>query len=90
MSSQTWWIYIIQTKQNQLYTGITTEVERRLQQHIDGKGAKFLRGRGPLSLKWQQQVGSHSDALKLEIKVKKLSKAAKLKLITGLLDWQAL
>jgi len=72
-----WFLYLIRCKGNMLYTGITTDVARRFSEHQVGKGAKFLRGKTPLELVYQQEVGSHSDALKLEIEIKKLSKRAK-------------
>jgi len=75
--SSLWFLYMIRCKGNMLYTGITTDVERRFKEHISGKGAKFLRGKAPLDLVYQKEIGSHSDALKEEIRIKKLSKAAK-------------
>lgn len=50
---------------NRLYTGISTDVQRRLAEHQSGKGARALRGRGPLQLVWQQSVGEQSLALRL-------------------------
>ena len=72
-----WFIYMIRCNSGQLYTGISTDVARRFSEHEAGKGAKFLRGKGPLLLMLQQPVGSHSEALKREAQVKKLSKMAK-------------
>ena len=72
-----WFIYLIRCKGEHLYTGITTDVQRRLTEHQSGKGAKYLRGRAPLQLVFQQKVGSRSDALKMEASIKKLPKAAK-------------
>jgi len=72
-----WCLYILRCKSGQLYTGISTDVARRLTEHEAGKGAKYLRGKTPLKLLYQQCIGSHSDALKAEIKMKKLSKQAK-------------
>jgi len=77
MTEKVWCIYMIRCKGGILYTGITTDVERRFKEHESGKGAKFLRGKTPLTLVYQQQVGNHSDALKIEIKIKKLSKIEK-------------
>lgn len=68
---------MIRCKGGQIYTGITTHVERRFAEHQSGKGAKYLRGKNPLTLVFQQPVGSHSEALKAEAATKKLSKAAK-------------
>jgi len=80
-SSKAWSLYMIRCKGGVLYTGITTDVQRRFKEHKSGKGAKFLRGKSPLTLVYQQQVGNHSDALKAEIKIKKLSKFEKEALI---------
>jgi len=72
-----WYLYLIEMASGSLYTGITTDVARRLDQHERGKGARALRGKGPLTLRYAQPVGSHSDALKLEAAIKRLSAAGK-------------
>lgn len=72
-----WSLYIVQTRFGHWYTGISTNVTRRFSEHQAGTGAKNLRGKGPLTLIFQQQVGSRSAATKLEIKVKRLTKAQK-------------
>lgn len=74
-----WHLYLIRTKNGALYTGITRDVERRFAEHVAGgkKGAKYLRGRGPLKLVFQQKIGTRSDALKTEAAIKKMSKAEK-------------
>lgn len=80
-SAKTWYLYMIRCKDNSLYTGITLDVQRRFQEHQGGnglgKGAKFLRGKGPLALVYSTSVATHSAALKLEYKIKKMSKAKK-------------
>jgi len=78
-----WFLYIIRCKDNSLYTGITTAVERRFAEHQEksGKGAKYLKGRGPLLLVYTEEVGTKSNALKRELIVKKLSKTAKEELL---------
>ncbi|WP_318153153.1 GIY-YIG nuclease family protein [Halomonas sp. LR3S48] len=68
---------MLETPQGTLYTGITTDVARRVAQHESGRGAKALRGRGPLALVHQELVGSHGDALRLEAEVKRLPAARK-------------
>lgn len=73
----TWYLYMVETRQGGLYTGITTDVVRRLAQHEAGRGAKALRGRGPLALLHHEPVGSHGEALRLEAEVKRLSAARK-------------
>lgn len=89
MSSR-WYLYLVRTAKGSLYTGITTEVERRFAEHVAGglKGAKALKGKGPLSLEFSVLVGDRSSALKLEYQVKQLTKINKEKLIkqTGFLQ----
>ncbi len=63
-----------------LYTGITTDVERRLAEHRSGKGAKYTRGRGPLELIYSEECGEKSTALKRELEIKALTREEKLKL----------
>ncbi len=78
-----WHLYLIRCHDGSLYTGITTNVARRLAEHQGNgdTGAKYLRGRGPLVLVFQRKLGSRSLALGVESKVKKLSKARKEELI---------
>ena len=78
---QTWYLYILRCKDDTLYTGITTDVEKRLEAHRSGKGAKYTRGRTPLKLVYREICGSHSQALKRELEIKKLSRQEKQKLI---------
>lgn len=73
----TWYLYILRCGDGTLYTGITTDVEKRLEAHRSGKGAKYTRGRGPLELVYREVCGDHSDALKREIVIKKLSRSKK-------------
>ena len=76
-----WNLYILRCKDGSLYTGITTDVEKRLEAHSSGKGAKYTRGRGPLELVYREECGDHSAALKREAEIKRLSREEKLKLI---------
>lgn len=75
-----WHLYILRCKDGSLYTGITTDVEKRLEAHRRGKGAKYTRGRTPLELVHREICGSHSDALKRELAVKAMTRAQKRKL----------
>ena len=74
-----WFLYLIRCRNGRLYTGITTDVERRFGEHESGKkkGSKCLRGKAPLTLVMKKKVGSRSMALKIEAKVKKLPKIKK-------------
>lgn len=76
-----WYLYILRCGDGTLYTGITTDVEKRFLQHQSGKGAKYTRGRAPLELVYREKCSSHSDALKREYAVKALKREEKLLLI---------
>ena len=79
----TWYLYILRCGDNTLYTGITTDVEKRFDAHQSGKGAKYTRGRGPLELAYREECGTHSDALKREAQIKKLTREQKQALIAS-------
>ena len=85
-----WYLYIIRTANQSLYTGITTDVERRLNQHQTNKGAKHLRGKGPLLIVYQICIGDRSTALKLEYGIKQLSKTQKERLVQDQPDLKTL
>lgn len=78
-----WFLYLIRAADNRLYTGVTTDVARRLMQHQQGKGAKALRGRGALRLAFVAEVGERSLALRLEYRVRRLTKRQKEGLVAG-------
>lgn len=74
----TWSVYLLRCGDGSLYTGIATDVLRRIAEHEAGeKGAKYLRGRGPLELVYQQEIGDRSLASKIEHRVRKLPKGLK-------------
>ena len=76
-----WYLYILRCKDDTLYTGITTDVDKRLEAHRCGKGAKYTRGRAPLELVYRECCGSYSEALKREHQIKQLSRQEKQQLI---------
>lgn len=77
-------LYIVRCANDTLYTGITTDVERRVTEHEVGtRGARYLRGRRPLTLEFQQEVGDRSRASRLEYLVKRLSREQKEAVIAG-------
>ncbi|QWT39400.1 GIY-YIG nuclease family protein [Dickeya dadantii] len=80
-SETPWFLYLLRTGSGWLYTGITTDVARRLTQHQAGKGARALRGKGPLTLVYHCVAGDRSTALKWEYRVKQLSKMQKERLV---------
>jgi predicted GIY-YIG superfamily endonuclease len=73
----TWHLYILRCRDGTLYTGITTDVDKRFAAHCAGKGAKYTRGRGPLELLYRENCGDHSAALKREAEMKKLTRQEK-------------
>jgi len=77
-------LYILRCRDGSLYTGIAVDVTRRIQQHEGGaRGAKYLRGKGPLRLEFVQPVGDRAAASRIEYQVKRLCKEAKEDLIAG-------
>lgn len=76
-----YFLYILRCGDGTLYTGITTDVERRLAVHQSGKGAKYTRGRGPLAVVYREECGDKPAALRRELEVKALSRQEKLALI---------
>jgi putative endonuclease len=76
-----WSVYIILCSDGSLYTGISTDVERRFRQHRSGKGAKFFRGRRPLHIAYRENNYSRADACRREMAIKKLQRSEKWALI---------
>lgn len=76
-----WLVYILQCGDGTLYTGITDDLPHRLEMHRAGKGAKYTRGRTPLTLVYRENALSYSDALKREYRIKQLPRTEKIKLI---------
>jgi putative endonuclease len=76
-----WFVYLIRAAGGVLYAGITTDVARRLEEHGAGRGAKYLRGRGPLTVVYRRKVGDRSLALRIERRLKGLTKAEKESLV---------
>ena len=77
---KTWKLYMLRCGDSSLYTGITTDIDRRLEEHRTGKGAKYTRGRGPLELVYSEDCGDKSTALRRELEIKALPREEKLKL----------
>jgi len=79
-----WSVYILRCADNSLYTGVTTDISRRLEQHngMVKNGAKYTRNRQPVELVYQENSVSRSEACKREFAIKCLSKSQKEHLIT--------
>jgi putative endonuclease len=78
-----WFVYIIRCKGRLLYTGITSDLERRMRQHKSGNGCRFTRCRIPVRLLYNEQLPTMSCALKREAAIKRLPRKAKLAVIRG-------
>lgn len=78
-----WYVYQLLCGDNTLYTGITDDVERRLNAHQTGKGAKYTRGRGPLELVYTEVCPDKPSALRREYQIKQLTRAQKDALRSG-------
>ena len=76
-----WLVYILRCGDGTLYTGVTDDLPHRLEMHRAGKGAKYTRGRGPLTLVYRENVETYSAALKREYRIKQLTREDKLKMI---------
>ncbi|RDY22789.1 GIY-YIG nuclease family protein [Romboutsia maritimum] len=73
--------YIIRCKDNSLYTGYTTDIKRRIEEHKKGINSKYMRAKGFKNLEIYFKTSSKSNAMKLEIYIKKLSRKQKLDII---------
>jgi putative endonuclease len=84
LSGRDYSLYIVRCGDGTLYTGIAIDVRRRLESHERGaRGAKYLRGRGPLRLEFARPVGDRAAASRAEVRVKRLGRSAKEALIAG-------
>jgi len=72
-----WHLYLIECIDGSYYTGVTTDVERRYEQHVKGEGARYTRSHKPLRLLASRAIGTRSEALKAELAVKRLPKEEK-------------
>ena len=76
-------VYILLTERNTLYCGYTDNIEKRFEQHLKGKGAKYTRANKPVKVVWQKEFLTKEDAMKEEYRIKKhLTREQKLKLIS--------
>ena len=76
-----WQLYILRCGDGTLYTGIALDAKKRFLMHQKGRGAKYTRGRGPLTLLYTETCAGHSDALKRELEVKAMTREEKEALI---------
>ena len=76
-----WFVYILQAADKTLYTGIARNVEKRLAEHLSGKGSRYLRGRSPLKLLYKETRLGRSSASRREAQIKNLTREQKLEMI---------
>jgi putative endonuclease len=81
MEDKKWFVYMLECSDSTIYTGITNNLERRIKVHNSGKGAKYVKNRLPVRLLWSIESENRSEASKLEIKIKKLTRTQKLNII---------
>lgn len=82
--SSLWHLYLLECEDGSLYTGITTDIERRYAEHLNGKGARYTRSHPPRRLLASVPIGSRAEALKEELALKAQPKAEKLATILSL------
>ena len=77
-----WYVYIIRSDDDSLYTGVTTDVPRRFDEHADGpRGARYFNGRKPVEIVYIEQGHSRSSALQREAEIKKMSRQEKIEML---------
>lgn len=79
VSGRSWFVYIVRCADHSLYTGVTTDIERRLKEHNNSRklAAAYTRSRRPVTLMYKEMVSSRSIALKREYEIKQMSSRSK-------------
>ena len=85
-SKKKWFFYVLSCRDKSLYTGVTTDVQRRLKEHNAAKGAKYTRSRLPVTVLYFKEMPDRSTAQKKESRFKKLSRDEKLKELCKMVD----
>jgi putative endonuclease len=84
MPADHWYAYLLRCKDGSLYCGITTDLDRRLREHNQGRaGARYTRARRPVTLVYAREFPDRSAAARFEYRLKQLDREAKLKLLAG-------
>ena len=81
-----WFVYIVKCSDNTCYTGVTNNIEKRIEAHNSGKGSKYTKARIPVTLVWMSESKEKSEAFILEYKIKQLTRKQKLEMIHGRSD----
>lgn len=82
-TASSWQVYLLRCRNGALYTGITTDVARRLQAHNRGRGAAYLRLNGPGELVYLEAAAGRAEALRREAAIKRLPRTQKLRLLAS-------
>lgn len=75
-------VYVLRCRDGSLYSGWTSDLDRRLEQHRTGRASRYTRARLPVELAWSRQLASRSEAMREEARIKRLSRADKLALVS--------
>ena len=78
-----WAVYILRCSDGTLYTGITNNLDKRIESHSSGQGSKYTRSRLPVDLIYHEQAENRSEATRRELEIKGLSRGDKMKIING-------
>jgi len=78
-----WFVYIVRCEDRTLYTGITTDAARRVEQHNSGRGASYTRSRGPVALVYVESADDRGAALRREHEIKRMTALEKQRLVTA-------
>lgn len=81
------YVYILLCSDNTLYTGYTTDVDKRIETHNKGKGAKYTRSRLPVKAVYQKEYNTKAEAMQREYQIKQLSRKEKMRLIREYERW---
>jgi len=81
MKQKPWFVYIIRCRDGKLYTGISNDVDKRVDKHNKGKGCRFTKYRHPVELVHKEECGTKSSARKRELKIQGFTHSKKLELI---------
>jgi putative endonuclease len=84
--SSAWSLYILRCGDGSFYTGVTTDIDRRLRMHLSGRASRYTRTRRPVALVYQEPCGTRSQALSRECAVKSMSRKGKEDLVAGVVS----
>ncbi|MDO8573569.1 MAG: GIY-YIG nuclease family protein [Candidatus Daviesbacteria bacterium] len=76
-----WYVYALECADGSLYTGVSNNPEKRFLEHKDGKGGRYTRSHKPIKLLYQEELPTHSKALKRESEIKSWSREKKIKIL---------